>query len=71
MGAERAGNQAGTIPAWDGGITKLPDGFTHERGAHYRDPFATDKILFTISAANADMYKDNLSAGQYHFFLYR
>jgi hypothetical protein len=64
MGAERAGNQAGTIPQWDGGMTKLPDGFNHERGAHYRDPFATDKILFTITAANAEMYKDNLSAGQ-------
>jgi hypothetical protein len=64
MGAERAGNAAGTIPAWDGGITKLPDGFTHERGSHYLDPFASDKVLFTISAANAEMYKDNLSPGQ-------
>ncbi len=27
MGAERAGNAEGTIPAWDGGYTKVPDGY--------------------------------------------
>ncbi|MGH7290528.1 MAG: hypothetical protein ACREJT_04915 [Myxococcota bacterium] len=27
MGAERAGNAAGTIPAWTGGITAPPSGF--------------------------------------------
>jgi Protein of unknown function (DUF1329) len=64
LGAERAINTAGTIPAWDGGITKIPDGVSHTRGQHYVDPFATDKILFTISAANADTYKENLSPGQ-------
>jgi hypothetical protein len=64
MGAERGPNAAGTIPAWDGGITKVPEGFKHERGNHYADPFPDDKILFTISAANADKYKDNLSPGQ-------
>jgi hypothetical protein len=64
MGAERAGNAAGTIPAWDGGITKVPDGIKHEKGNHYADPFPNDKVLFTISAENVDKYKENLSAGQ-------
>ena len=27
VGAEKAGNAAGTIPAWDGGITRAPAGY--------------------------------------------
>ena len=27
LGAERAGNAAGTIPAWDGGLTSAPAGY--------------------------------------------
>ena len=50
MGAERAGNAAGTIPAWDGGLKAAPAG--HAAGSHYADPFAADKPLFTIDAAN-------------------
>ena len=64
MGAEKAGNAAGTIPAWDGGITKVPAGVTFKTGGTYPDPFPTDKALFTITAATADKYKDNLSPGQ-------
>ena len=33
MGAELAGNAAGTIPAWDGGLKAAPAG--HEAGGHY------------------------------------
>lgn len=68
MGAERAGNAAGTIPAWDGGIVKIPEGISHQRGGHYLDPFANDKVLFTITAANVNTYKDNLSPGQQALF---
>ncbi len=64
MGAEKAGNAAGTIPAWDGGITKVPAGLAFKTGGTYPDPFPTDKALFTITAATADKYKDNLSPGQ-------
>jgi len=64
MGAEKAGNAAGTIPAWDGGITKIPAGVNYKAGGSYPDPFPNDKPLFTISAANADKYKDILSPGQ-------
>ena len=64
MGAEKAANAAGTIPAWDGGITKVPDGVNFKKGGTYPDPFPNDKPLFTITAANADKYKDNLSVGQ-------
>lgn len=61
MGAEKAGNAAGTIPAWSGGITTTQAGF--KTGNHYKDPF-NDKPLFTITAANAEQYKDQLSPGQ-------
>ncbi len=52
VGAEKAGNAAGTIPAWDGGITKPVAGF--KVGGHYPDPYAADKPLFTIDGKNAD-----------------
>ena len=62
MGAERAGNAAGTIPAWDGGITKPVAGY--KEGGHYPDPFAGDKPLFTIDASSMEKYKANLTPGQ-------
>ena len=64
MGAEKAANAAGTIPAWDGGIAKVPAGVNFKTGGTYPDPFPDDKPLFTITAATADKYKDNLSPGQ-------
>jgi len=62
LGAERAGNAAGTIPAWDGGITKPVAGY--KEGGHYPDPFVGDKPLFTIDASNMEKYRANLSPGQ-------
>jgi hypothetical protein len=61
IGAERAGNADGTIPAWDGGLTQPPAGWNTGQG--YVDPFADDKPLFTITAANAAQYADELSPG--------
>ncbi|QFT22613.1 hypothetical protein FIV02_13615 [Pseudomonas sp. THAF187a] len=62
LGAERAGNAEGTIPAWEGGLRRQADAQDLERG--YKDPFAADQILFTITAANAEQYRDRLSPGQ-------
>ena len=62
MGAELAGNAAGTIPAWDGGLKAAPAG--HEAGGHYADPFAADKPLFTIDASNHAQHADKLTPGQ-------
>lgn len=64
MGAERAGNAAGTIPAWDGGLKEAPAGTKFERGKSYGDPFPNDKPLYTITSENWEKYKDNLSPGQ-------
>lgn len=62
MGAEKAGNADGTIPAWTGGIETPPASYVP--GTHVTDPFPGDKILFTIDASNADQYSENLSPGQ-------
>ena len=61
LGAERAGNAAGTIPAWKGGITSPPAGY--KVGDHHPDPYSNDKPLFTITRANLDKHRKNLSAG--------
>jgi hypothetical protein len=61
LGAERAGNADGTIPAWDGGITTPPAGY--KVGDHHPDPFPGDAPRFTITAANLAQYRDQLSAG--------
>jgi hypothetical protein len=61
VGGEKAGNKDGTIPAWTGGLCAPPAGWTPEQG--YVDPFASDKVLFTITKANAAQYKDKLTPG--------
>ncbi len=61
LGGERAGNAAGTIPAWTGGVTTAPAGY--EPGMHHPDPFADDQPLHTITPADADRYQDQLTAG--------
>ena len=62
VGAERAGNADGTIPAWDGGLTRPPAGWTPAQG--YIDPYAGDKPLFTITAANVGQYESKLTTGE-------
>jgi len=62
VGAERAANADGTIPAWDGGITQPPAGWTPQQG--YVDPFPGDKPLFSITAANVAQYESKLTRGQ-------
>ena len=61
IGAERAGNAEGTIPAWNGGITEPPGPFSP--GDWHPDPFADDEILFTINSENVEKYSDRLTAG--------
>lgn len=63
VGAEKAGNADGSIPAWSGGLTTAPAGFDARKG--FLDPFAAEKPILTITGANADQYKDKLTAGHY------
>ena len=44
MGAERAGNADGSIPAWEGGLTTVHPDF--EPGGSYPDPYADEEPLF-------------------------
>lgn len=65
VGAERAGNAAGTIPEWTGGLAK--DAGTSTDGFR-SDPFASETPLFTITKQNLDQYKQHLSPGQLALF---
>ncbi|MDI3323448.1 DUF1329 domain-containing protein [Pontibacterium granulatum] len=56
MGGEVAGNTAGTIPAWTGGLSTSDD--------RYTNPYANEKPLFTITADNMAQYQANLTPGQ-------
>ncbi|MAD43424.1 MAG: outer membrane lipoprotein-sorting protein [Oceanospirillaceae bacterium] len=60
VGAEKAGNGR-DIPAWTGGI---PKDEAHKPGDFHADPFAADKPLFRITAANAEEHKARLTDGQ-------
>jgi hypothetical protein len=62
LGAERAGNAAGTIPSWEGGITSPPPDY--RPGRNHPDPFADDAILYTIDASNVAEHADKLTEGQ-------
>lgn len=62
IGAEKAGSKDGSIPAWSGGEMKAPAGWSP--GKVRPDPYAAEKPLFSITAANAEQYKSRLSAGQ-------
>ena len=62
MGAERAGNAEGTIPAWTGGITTPPPGF--EPGERHPDPHPEDGVLYTVTAADLEARGHLLSDGQ-------
>lgn len=61
IGAIRAGNADGTIPAWTGGYTTPPAGW--KPGDFRADPFAAERPLFSITSANVDKYADKLAAG--------
>jgi len=63
VGAERAGNAEGTIPAWDGGLTQSPD--CYRSGQRYCDPWPQEQPLYTVDAHNAMQYRQQLSGGQW------
>jgi len=61
VGAEKAANADGSIPAYAGGLTTPPASF--KAGDSMRpDPFASEKPLLVIDGKNVDQYKSLLSA---------
>ena len=65
LGGQKAGNADGSIPAWDGGLTSAAQaGFPNYRpGQHHPDPYASDKPLYTVTAANMSQYASKLTEG--------
>lgn len=61
LGAERAGNADGSIPAWDGGYTSVPPGY--KSGDPRPDFFASEKPVIQITKANLAQYADKLTDG--------
>lgn len=61
IGAQRAGNETGTIPAWHGGLKNRE----LERGDN---PFEDDQPLYTITAQNLQQYAELLSDGHKALF---
>jgi hypothetical protein len=61
LGAEKAGNKEGTIPAWTGGYTTPIPG--EKAGGRRGDPFKDEKPLFSITTKNVDQYADKLADG--------
>lgn len=65
LGAERAGNEDGSIPAWEGGLSSVPGNVSFRQGAgQYPDPFAEDPVLFTITRDNSAEQEAVLTPGQ-------
>jgi len=61
LGAEKAGNKDGSIPAWSGGYTTPIPG--DKPGGRRGDPFKDDKPLYSITAKNVEQYGDKLTDG--------
>lgn len=60
MGAERAGNKDGSIPAWTGSAVAGAGLNAEGRRA---DPFAAEKPLYVVTAKNMAQYGERLSDG--------
>jgi len=61
LGAERAGNKEGTIPAWDGGLTQAPPGY--KPGDARPDFFASERPILSIESRNMAQYEAKLTDG--------
>jgi len=66
VGAEKAGNAAGTIPPYTGKYLGEVPGWNHVKfsGDHPVDPYADEKPILVITAQNMAQYADQLSEGQ-------
>ncbi len=60
VGAEKAASKDGAVPAWDGGMTKVPAGWKPGR----LDPYKDDKLLYSVDASNLDKHADKVPPGQ-------
>ena len=69
MGAEKAGNADGSIPAFSGKWLGVPPHVDFKgTGNHPVNPYPDEKPLFVITAQNMEQYGDALSDGQKALF---
>lgn len=61
LGAEKAGNPDGSIPAWDGGYSKVAPGW--KNGDPRPDPFAAERPVASVSAKTLSQHDGRLSEG--------
>jgi len=61
LGGERAGNAAGTIPGWDGGLAQPPANY--QPGMHHPDPYSADAPLYQVNSQNLAQYQAQLPVG--------
>ncbi|MFC5698039.1 DUF1329 domain-containing protein [Pseudomonas sp. GCM10022186] len=66
IGAEKAGNADGSIPAWTGGLPQNA-GAVDAKG-FLADPYAGEQPLFSITTQNIEQYKERLTPGQLALF---
>lgn len=62
IGAEKAANKDGTIPAYTGGLTTAPAGFKPGDGVR-PNPFSDEKPRLSIDAKNMAQHADKLTEG--------
>src|SRR5690554_275767 len=66
IGAEKAGNAAGTIPEWTGGLPT--DAGQSLANNFLENPFKNEQPEFVITAQNYQQYRENLTPGQIALF---
>ena len=66
VGAEKAGNAAGTIPEWTGGLPV--DAGKHLGNGFWENPYADEQPEFVITAQNYQEYEEQLTPGQVALF---
>ncbi|HTU67838.1 MAG TPA: DUF1329 domain-containing protein [Steroidobacteraceae bacterium] len=65
LGGEKGPNADGSIPTWDGGLASAAAAgvSNFKPGQHHPDPFANEKPLYTVTAANMGQYNNKLTEG--------
>ncbi|NRB39713.1 MAG: DUF1329 domain-containing protein [Pseudomonadales bacterium] len=63
LGAEKAGNAAGTIPAFSGKLPDFPKEVYTSPGKHLPNPYKDEKPILVITADNYKQHSDQLTAG--------
>ncbi|GAB3627914.1 hypothetical protein PTE30175_04689 [Pandoraea terrae] len=70
VGAEKAGNKDGTIPAYTGKWLGTPPGIEYKPNVGQKpvDPYASEKPLYIITAENMSQHAEHLTDGQKAMF---